>query len=99
MGRRGLLAWLHCNCCNEKLAALTGITVENIYILERITDKNGNYRFIMTDKQARQGRNVGKSLYLNCYICHKHLTPMGDAEYVQATLRCIDCKMPLCKND
>jgi hypothetical protein len=84
---------------NEKLAALTGTTVENTAILERISDKDGNCRFIMTDKQARRGRNVGKSLHLNCYICRKYLTPFGDTEYVQTTFRCIDCKMPLCKKD
>jgi hypothetical protein len=83
---------------NEKLAAVTGTTVENTAILERISDKDGNCRFIMTDKQARRGRNVGKSLHLNCYICRKYLTPFGDTEYVQTTFRCIlTAKCPFAK--
>ncbi len=68
-------------------------------ILERITDKDGNNRFTVTDKQLSQGRNVGKSLHQNCYICHKYLTPEGDTEYNQTTFQCSDCKMPLCKKD
>jgi hypothetical protein len=84
---------------HERLAALTGTNVDNDSILEEITNKDGNCRFVVTDKQARQGRNVGKSLHLNCYICRKYLTPMGDTEYVQTTLRYTDCKMPLCKKD
>ncbi len=84
---------------HERLAALTGTNVDNVSILEQITDKDGNSRFVITDKQVRQGRKVGKSLHLNYYICHKYLTPMGDTECVQTTFRCTDCKMPLCEND
>ena len=73
--------------------------VENHGILERITDKNGNNRFILTDKQESRGRNVGRSIHQNCYICRKYLTPMGETEYIQTTFRCSSCKMPLCKKD
>ena len=45
--------------------------------MERITDKNGNNRFILTDKQEMGGRNVGWSIHQNCFICHKYLTPWG----------------------
>jgi hypothetical protein len=37
---------------HERLAALTGANVENISILERITDKDGNCRFVVTYNQA-----------------------------------------------
>ncbi len=61
--------------------------------------KNGNNRFILTDKQESRGRNVGRSIHQNCYICCKYLTPMGETEYIQTTFQCSSCKMPLCKKD
>ena len=72
---------------------------ENSGILERIMDKDGNTRFVLTDRQERRGRNVGRSIHQNCYICRKYLTPYGGTEYIQTTFRCSDCKMPLCKKD
>jgi hypothetical protein len=84
---------------HKRLAALTGTNLENTSVLERITDKDGRCRFSVTDNQTRRGRNVGKSMHLNCYICQKYLTPMGNTEYIQTTFRCSDCKMPLCKKD
>jgi hypothetical protein len=83
----------------ERLAALTGEAADNASILERITDKDGNTRFAVTDKQIKRGRNVGKSMHQNCYICRKYLTPEGDTVYNQTTFRCSECKMPLCKKD
>jgi hypothetical protein len=53
---------------NERLVTLTGKYSENSAILEQITDKDGNYRFEVTDNQARQGMNVGKFMHLNCFI-------------------------------
>jgi hypothetical protein len=72
---------------------------QNSGILERITDKDGNTRFVLTDRQESRGRNVGRSIHQNCFICRKYLTPMGETEYIQTTFRCSDCKMPLCKKD
>ena len=83
----------------ERLASLRGETADDASILERITDKDGNNRFSVTDKQLSRGRNVGRSIHQNCYICRKYLTPEGDTEYNQTTFRCMDCKMPLCKKD
>jgi len=74
-------------------------SIENTGILERITDKDGNNRFLLTDKQETRGRNVGRSIHQNCFICRKYLTPTGETEYIQTTFRCSDCKMPLCKKD
>ena len=59
---------------NEKLAALTGEQADNASILEQITDKDGNHRFAVTDNQIRQGRNVGKYMHQNCFICLKYIT-------------------------
>jgi hypothetical protein len=84
---------------NERLASLTGEKADNASILECIADKDGNNRFLVTDRQLRRGRIVGKSLHQNCFICRKYLTPEGDTEYNQTTFRCSDCKMPLCKKD
>jgi hypothetical protein len=74
-------------------------TVDNHSILERISNKNGNMRFILTDMQESRGRNVGRSIHHNCFVCQKYLTPTGETEYVQTTFRCSECKMPLCKKD
>jgi hypothetical protein len=41
---------------------------ENSGILERITDKDGNTRFVLTERQERRGRNVGRSIHQNCFI-------------------------------
>jgi hypothetical protein len=65
---------------HERNAALTGSNADNASVLERITNKDGNSRFVMTDNQARRGRNVGKSMHLNCF--------MGETECVQTTFRC-----------
>jgi hypothetical protein len=83
----------------ERLASLRGQKADDASILERITDRDGNNRFTVTDKQLSRGRNVGKSIHQNCYVCRKYLTPEGDTEYNQTTFRCSDCKMPLCKKD
>jgi len=74
-------------------------SIENTGALERITDKNGNNRFLLTKKQETRGKNVGRSIHKNCFICCKYLTPTGETEYIQTTFHCSDCKMPLCKND
>jgi len=84
---------------NESLEALTGEQADNASILERITDKDRNHRFTVTDIQMMQGRNAGKSIHQNCFICRKYLTKEGDTEYNQTTFQCSDCKMPLCKKD
>jgi hypothetical protein len=85
---------------HERLAALTWtINADNASVLERMTNNDGNSRFVMTDNQARWWRDVGKSMHLNCFICCKYLTPMGETENVQTTFRCSDCKMPLFKKD
>ncbi len=83
----------------HRLASLRGENADDASILEHITDKDGNNRFTVTDKQLSQGRNVGKSLHQNYYICRKYLTPEGDTEYNQTTFQCSDCIMPLCKKD
>jgi hypothetical protein len=81
----------------ERLASLRGETADDASILECITDKDGNNRFSVTDKQLSRGRNVGRSILKNCCICHKYLTPEGDTEYNQTTFRFMDCKLPLWK--
>jgi len=73
--------------------------VDNHSILERIMDKDGNTRFAVTESQECRGRNVGRSIHHNCFVCRKYLTPTGETEYVQTTFRCSECKMPLCKKD
>ncbi len=78
----------------ERLASLRGETADDASILECITDKDGNNRFSVTDKQLSRGKNVGRSILKNCCICHKYLT-----EYNQTTFRFMDCKMPLWKKD
>ncbi len=82
---------------NQKLAAISGTNLSNDSILERICDKHGNIRFTITDSQARRGRNVGKSIHQNCFICRKYLTELGEVRYVQTNFRCSQCQMPLCK--
>jgi hypothetical protein len=72
---------------------------DNASILEQITDKDGNHRFAVTDNQIRQGRNVGKYMHQNCFICLEYITKEGDTKYNQSTFRCSHCKMPLCKKD
>jgi hypothetical protein len=68
-------------------------------VLERITDRHGNINYDITDKQSKRGRNVGKSVQHNCYVCRKYLTKKGETQYNQTTFRCVTCKMPLCKKD
>jgi hypothetical protein len=83
-----------------RLGAMVGENTNgNEGILERITDKDGNERFKVTNNQAKRGRNVGKSIHLNCFVCRKYLNADGDTEYKQTTFRCYECKMPLCKKD
>ncbi len=84
---------------NKQLASMSGTDLENTSILERISNKDGNERFKVSNKQARRGRNVGKSIHLNCFVCRKYLDPGGEVNYVQTTFRCYECKMPLCKKD
>jgi len=81
---------------NERLSRSN---IENHGILERITDKNSNNRFTLTDKQETRGRIVGWSIHQNCFICQKYLALMRETEYIQTTFRCSACKMPLCKED
>ena len=71
----------------------------NESILERIAKKDGNACFKVTDNQVKRGRNMDKSLHLNCYVCQKYLELDGETAYKQTTFRCYDCKMPLCKKD
>jgi hypothetical protein len=73
--------------------------MDNNNILERICDKDGNKRLTISDDQAKQGQNVGKSIHLNCYICQKYLMDVGEVKYVQTSFRCSQCLMPLCKKD
>lgn len=68
-------------------------------LLERITNSDGNLRYQLTNRQYNKGRNVGKSIQQNCYICRKYLMPNGDTQYNQTSFRCVACKMPLCKKD
>ena len=68
-------------------------------LLERITNSDGNLRYQLTDRQYNKGRNVGKSIQQNCYICRKYLMPNGNTQYNQTSFRCVACKMPLCKKD
>jgi hypothetical protein len=68
-------------------------------LLERITNSNGNLRYQLTDRQYNKGRNVGKSIQQNCYICRKYLMPNGNIKYNQTLFWCVACKMPLCKKD
>jgi hypothetical protein len=49
----------------ERLASLRGETADDASILECITDKDGNNRFSVTDKQLSRGRNVGRSILKN----------------------------------
>ena len=67
--------------------------------LERITNSDGNSRYNLTDRQYNKGRNVGKSIQQNCFICHKYLKSNGNTRYNQTSFRCTACKMPLCKKD
>lgn len=84
---------------NKQLASLAGTDLGNTSTLERITDKDGNERFKITNNQAIRGRNVGKSIHLNCFLCRKYLDSDGETIYRQTTFRCSECKMPLCKKD
>ena len=84
---------------NKQLASLAGTDLGNTSTLERITDKDGNERFKITNNQANRGRNVGKSVHLNCFLCRKYLDSDGETIYRQTTFRCSECKMPLCKKD
>jgi len=65
-------------------------------LLERITNSDGNLRYQLTNRQYNKGRNVGKSIQQNCYICRKYLMSNGNTKYNQTSFRCIACKMPLC---
>jgi len=71
----------------------------NKSILERIANKDGNEHFKVTNNQAKQGQNMGKSIHLHCYVCWKHLEPDGETAYKQTMFRCFDCRMPLCKKE
>jgi hypothetical protein len=84
---------------NKQLASLAGTDLGNTSTLERITDKDGNERFKITNNQAIRGRNVGKSIHLNCFLCRKYLDSNVETTYRQTTFRCSECKIPLCKKD
>jgi hypothetical protein len=67
--------------------------------LERISNNDGDTRYKLTDRQYNKGRNVGKSIQQNCFVCRKYLKRNGDTLYNQTSFRCSLCKMPLCKKN
>jgi len=60
---------------------------------------DGHATKVVTNKQMRDGRKIGKSREKNCYICRKYLTATGRTRYCTTTWRCVDCKMPICRKD
>jgi hypothetical protein len=67
--------------------------------LERISNHDGDTRYKLTDKLYNKGRNVGKSIQQNCFVCRKYLKRNGSTLYNQTSFRCSLCKMPMCKKD
>jgi len=48
----------------------------NKSILERIANKDGNEHFKVTNNQAKQGQNMGKSIHLHCLCVGSTLNQM-----------------------
>jgi hypothetical protein len=67
--------------------------------LERILNNDGDTRYKLTHRQYNKGRNVGKSIQQNCFMCQKYLKRNGNTLYNQTFFRCSLCKMPMCKKD
>jgi len=64
---------------------------------ERIADGHGNLQYTLTETQHARGRNVGKSIQQNCYMCRKYLDESGNTTCNQTNFRCRHCPMLLCK--
>ncbi len=64
-----------------------------------ISNNDGDTWYRLTNRQYNKGRNVGKSIQQNCFVCQKYLKRNGDTLYNQTFFRCSLCKMPLCKKD
>ena len=52
-----------------------------------------------TEKQLREGRQVGAAINANCLICRKYLSSDDSVVYKQTTFCCVSCRMPLCKEN
>lgn len=67
--------------------------------LARIQGPDGTEAREVTGRQREDGKSVGTSRQMTCFMCRKYLKANGSTRYQNTSFWCKKCQMPLCKVD